>query len=128
MTALKSMLRALTMPILCLCQMAGVCQAQDKAKNTFGKVSPADFVLPSTPIIDSNANAVILSDFGSVHFVGNKKGWFSHVFKKDTRIRIVNRKGFGAATITIYLRGQEENAEVLGDIRASSFNQENGQV
>jgi hypothetical protein len=116
------------MPILCLCQMAGVCQAQDKAKNTFGKVSPADFVLPSTPIIDSNANAVILSDFGSVHFVGNKKGWFSHVFKKDTRIRIVNRKGFGAATITIYLRGQEENAEVLGDIRASAFNQENGQV
>src|SRR5580658_898806 len=111
MTALKSMLRVLTMPILCLCLMASLCQAQDKAMNTFGKVSPADFVLPATPIIDSNTNAVILSDLGSVHFVGNKKGYFSDVFKKDTRVRIVNKKGFGVATITVYLRGQDENAE-----------------
>jgi hypothetical protein len=116
------------MPILCLCQMAGVCQAQDKAKNTFGKVSPADFVLPSTPIIDSNANAVILSDLGSVHFVGNKKGNFSDVFKKDTKVRIVNKKGFGVATITVDLRGQDENAEVISNVQASAFNLENGQV
>jgi hypothetical protein len=116
------------MPILCLCLMVSLCQAQDKAKNTFGKVGPADFVLPASPIIDSNASAVILSDVGSVHFIGNKKTWFSHIFKKDTRVRIVNRQGFGAATITIYLRGQDEDAEVISNIQASAFNLENGQV
>ena len=55
---------ACLMTFLCLCLSVTFCVAQDKAKNTFGKVTPADFNLPANSIIDSNANAVILSDVG----------------------------------------------------------------
>jgi hypothetical protein len=105
-----------------------LCHAQDKAKNTFGKVGPADFKLPSAPIIDSNASAVILSDLGSVHFIGNTKSWFSHIYKRDTKITILSKKAFEAATVTIHLYGQDEDAEKVSNIQASAFNLENGQV
>ena len=66
--------------ILCLCLTALTSLAQDKAKNTFGKVSPADFNLSTTPIIDSNASASYPADRGEVHYIGNKKGWFWKVY------------------------------------------------
>ena len=103
--------------------------AQDKAKNTFGKVTPADFVLPSRSIIDSNANAVILSDAGDVHFVGNKEGWFSYVYKRQTRIKLLNKKAFELATVKLYLYGAADgDHEVLSKVEASAYNLENGQV
>ena len=53
---------------LLLCLQQNYCLAQDKSKTVFGKVNPADFVIPASSIIDSNANAVILSDkIGRAH-------------------------------------------------------------
>lgn len=117
-----------TLAILCLCLSQSYCSAQEKSKVPFGKVTPADFTLPSSPIIDSNANAVILSDIGEVHFIGNKTGWFSPVLTRHTRIKILNKKAFDAATIQIYLREQGEYADKADNIQASTFNLENGQV
>jgi hypothetical protein len=115
--------------LLCLCLSATFCVAQDKAKNTFGKVSPADFNLPSKSIIDSNASAVILSDVGDVHFVGNKEGWFSYVYKRQTRIKILNKKAFALATVSIDLYGEKGgDDETLSKVEANAFNLENGQV
>ncbi|HEX3934112.1 MAG TPA: DUF3857 domain-containing protein, partial [Puia sp.] len=115
--------------IVCLCLTQNNCAAQDKSQVQFGKVSPADFVIPASPIIDSNTNAVILSDIGSVHFVGNKHSWFSYVYKRQTRIKILNKKAFGdLATVTIPLYKQDDDPEKVDNLFASTYNMENGQV
>jgi hypothetical protein len=103
--------------------------AQEKSKVQFGKVSPADFILPTSSVIDSNANAVILADIGSLHFVGNKRDWFSHVFKKQTRVKIINKKAFDLTRvkIPIYILNNGD-AEKVDNLTASTFNLENGQV
>lgn len=114
--------------VLCLCMLSLCSSAQDKAKHTFGKLLPGDFALPSSKIIDSNASAVILYDIGDVHYVGNKEGWFSYVYKRQTRIRILNKKGLEYATVDIPLRGGSDHPEVLSRIEAITYNLENGQL
>jgi hypothetical protein len=97
----------------------------------FGKVSPADFNLPANPIIDTNADAVVLADVGSVHFVGNKHNWFSYVYKRQTRIKIINKKSIvDLATQKVVLYGSEkdESVETLSAVAATTYNLENGQV
>ena len=119
---------ALSAIILCLCLTALTSNAQDKAKISFAKITPADFILPNTPIIDSNANAVILSDRGEVHYIGNKNGWFSYVYTNLTRIKILNRKGIDLATVKVTLLGQDEQAEQLKMVYGATYNLENGQI
>ncbi|HWB94016.1 MAG TPA: DUF3857 domain-containing protein, partial [Puia sp.] len=102
--------------------------AQDKAKHTFGKLTPADFTLPASKVIDSNADAVILFDIGDVHYIGSKTGWFSYVYKRQTRIRILDNKGLDLATIGIGMHGGSEHADVLSKVEATTYNLENGQV
>jgi len=116
---------------LCLCFIQSYCIAQDKSNVQFGKVSPADFNLPSNPIIDSNTDAVILADVGSVHFVGNKHGWFSYVYKKQTRIKIINKKSIedvATQKVVLYGSDKEEGVETLSAVAATTYNLENGQV
>ena len=111
-----------------LCLLRNYTFAQDKTKGQFGKVSAVNFSIPSSSIIDSNTNAVILSDVGSVHFIGNKNNWFSHVFKRQHRIHILNKKAFALATVMIPLRIQADNGEKVDRLTASTYNLENGQV
>jgi hypothetical protein len=119
--------RRLPFIILCLFGLQNILHAQDRAKARFGKVSPADFTLPNSPIIDSNANAVILTDAGATSFVGNEQGWFSYVFKKHIRIKIINKKAFDLATVKIPYY-TEESAQKLDNLAASTYNLENGVV
>ena len=126
-------LTGLLLPIvwLCLTLPQNYCSAQEKLKGQYGKVISGDFSTPPSAIIDSNANAVILSDIGSVHFVGNRSNWFSYVFKKQTRIKILNKKAFDLATIHIRLFTLDEDPEHIehvDNLSASTFNLENGQV
>ncbi|HMI60812.1 MAG TPA: DUF3857 domain-containing protein, partial [Puia sp.] len=97
----------------------------------FGKVSPADFELPASPIIDTNTDAVILADIGSVHFVGNKHNWFSYVYKRQTRIKIINKKSIedlATQKVTLYGSDNDERIEILSGVAATTYNLENGQV
>lgn len=126
MTGLRPLNRILS--IVCLCLFNNLCSAQDKAKNTWGKISPADFTLPARSFIDSNADAVILADEGSVRYVGGKSGWFSYVYTRQTRIRIINKKALDLATVSIDLYGREENIEKLGKVEASTYNIEGDKV
>jgi Domain of Unknown Function with PDB structure (DUF3857)/Domain of Unknown Function with PDB structure (DUF3858) len=121
---------ACLMPVLYLCLLQKPCFAQDrdKVKHTLDKISPADFVLPSTPIIDSNTHAVILSDQGEVHYIGNDKDWFSCVYTRQTRIRILHKTAFDLATVSIDLYGEDEKLEKLSHVAAVTCNIENGQV
>ncbi len=114
--------------LLFLCLTQNYCFAQEKLKNGSGSPVPADFGTLASPIVDSNTNAIILSETGSVHFIGNTKGWFSHVFRKSTRIKILNKKAFDLATVKIHLYTQGDDAEKMDNLTASSFNLEDGKV
>ena len=101
--------------------------AQDKSNVKFGKVSPEDFA-PKTYSIDSNANAVVIADIGSSKIVGNNKGWFSIEFKRFRRVHLLNKNGFDIATEEIELYSDGKNEEKLSDIKAVTYNLENGKV
>src|ERR1700754_5224975 len=116
---------------LCICFIQSYCIAQDKSNVQFGKVSPADFNLQSNPIIDTNTYAVILADVGSVHFVGNKHNWFSYVYKRQTRIKIISKKSIedlATQKVLLYGSDKDERVETLSGIAATTYNLENGQV
>jgi len=102
--------------------------AQGKINMKPGKVAVQDFTLPASAVIDSNTNAVIISDLGITDFTGNTKGWFSYIFKRKTRIKILNKKAFELATVKIPLYVHDEDKEVLSDVMAVTSNLENGQV
>jgi hypothetical protein len=102
--------------------------AQDKTPVKFGKLVPEDFILPSSPAIDSNTSAVIIADVGVTTFKGNANGWVSYVFKRKTRIRMLNKKAFDLATVKISLYTDGEEKEKLEDVAATTYNLENGVV
>jgi hypothetical protein len=102
-------------------------RAQDKHVRELSPVSPADFASSSFPTNDSS-DAVILADIGEVHFIGNEHSWFSYVFQRHTRIKILNKKAFDLATVHIRLYRPSDDPEKLDKLVASTFNLENGQV
>jgi transglutaminase-like putative cysteine protease len=101
--------------------------AQDKSNAKFGKVSPEDFKT-TVYSIDSNASAVIIADIGSTEMAGNNKGGFSLQFKNYRRAHILNKSGYGIGdvTIPIYTSGNAE--EELINLKAVTYNLENGKV
>ena len=101
--------------------------AQDKAPINFGSVSMADFNTSSS-LIDSNTNAVIIADIGSTTFEGNSKGWFTYIYKRQRRIKILNKKGFDLATVEIALFKNDDSQEKAEKITAVTYNIENGKV
>ncbi len=101
---------------------------QDKTKSTvkFGKVSPDDFTVSQS--LDSGASAVIISDIGNSVIVGNIKGWFSLLYKRTKRIKIISKNGFDAAKIEIPLYSSGTAEETLDELKAYTYNLENGKV
>ena len=111
--------------ILFLCLPQRYCAAQDKSKIQFTTPSPGEFKASGTA---DSSGAIILSDYGSVHFIGNNKGWFSHVYQRHTRIRILDKKAFHLATVELRLFARNDDAEKADNITAASYNFENGAV
>ncbi|HSN61188.1 MAG TPA: DUF3857 and transglutaminase domain-containing protein, partial [Ferruginibacter sp.] len=103
--------------------------AQDKLNIKFGKVKTEDFNVQSL-LIDSSTNAIVIADVGNSKFIANpNEQTFSLIFKQKKRIKIFNKKGFDAATITIPLYvGNNSNQEKLDDLDAYTYNLENGKV
>ncbi len=128
MISLKPLAYCMSLLCLCLFNIPSFAQDRDKVKHTLDKVTAADFVLPANPIIDSNTHAVILSDQGEVHYIGNRQDWFSYVYTRQTKIKILDKTAFGLATVEVDLRNVEDHADVLGSVIASTYNIENGQL
>jgi hypothetical protein len=122
---MKSKSLYIALAFLCISIFAS---AQDQLNIKFGKISPSDFDLQQNNIIDSNTNAVIIADIGSSSFIGNKKGWFTLVFKRHTRIKILNDKAFDLATVRIPLYIKDDDLEKVVDLKAVTYNLENGKV
>jgi hypothetical protein len=101
---------------------------QDKIDLRFGNISPNDFALETSPVIDSNTNAVILSESGSTNFIGNENHWFSYVYKKQVRIKIINDKALDVATVKIYLYGRGDKKDKLTDLKATTYTMEDSKI
>lgn len=104
--------------------------AQDKLPIKFGKVTAQDFDVES-PLIDSGTNAVVVADVGVSEFMANTSDLtFSLIFKEKKRIKILNKNGFDAATITIplYVSTSGGGEERLEELKAYTYNLENGKV
>ena len=110
--------------ILCVYHL----HAQDKTNYKFGKITAADFNL-SVAKLDSNANAVIISDIGSTSFEGNTKGFFTLVFTHYMRVKIMNKNGFdiGSHSILLY-HNDEGEVEKISSLKGSTFSLENGVI
>ena len=103
-------------------------RAQDKLDIKFGKVTPADFSL-SAEKFDSGANALIIADIGKTNFEGDNNGFFTLVFTRFLRVKIMNKNGLdaGSRRIVLYRNGSED-VEKLTSLKGVSFNLENGNV
>jgi hypothetical protein len=112
------------------CFWGAHCLAQDKHVRELSPVSAADFAPISSPVTDSSG-AIILADIGQVTFVGNENQWFSYVFQRHRRVKILNKKAFNdLATVLIGLHHSSEGQEQdkLDRVSGSTYNLENGQV
>src|SRR4051812_40131467 len=78
--------------------------------------------------IDSNANAVVLSDLGAAAVEGNDKGWFSISFTHHRVVHILNKNGYDEAEVEIDLYTEGDVEEKLDNIKAVTYNLENGKV
>jgi transglutaminase-like putative cysteine protease len=103
--------------------------SQEKLTFKFGKLDKEDFEIKSS-LIDSNTNAIVVADVGKSEFRANaSEQTFSLFFKQKKRIKILNKNGFDAATITIPLYvSNDGTAEKLEELKAYTYNIENGKV
>ena len=92
----------------------------------FGKPDPKD--LTAAPFAsDSAAAAVVLCDYGTTRFQ-LKEHSFQLVTDRVTRIKILRKAGYDAATVLVPLYHRGANEERLTDLRGVTFNLVNGQV
>ena len=92
----------------------------------FGQVDPKD--LTAAPFAgDSAAAAVVLCDFGTTRFeyVNND---FLLVSERTTRIKILKKAGYEAATVKVPLYHQGENSEKVSSLRGLTTNLVGGKV
>lgn len=102
--------------------------AQETSPYTkFGKITSEE-LQKKIYSVDSNANAVVLSDIGDAAVEGNTKGWFSISFTRHRVVHILNKNGYNEANVEIelYTNGQEE--EKLDGVKAITYNLENGKI
>jgi hypothetical protein len=103
--------------------------SQEKIPITFGKVVPADFILPKSPLVDSSSGAVIIADVGNVEFAGTQLvNSFSYVLRSQIRIRIIDKRAFDLATVRIGLNGRGKYADRIDSLQASTYNLVDGKV
>ena len=99
---------------------------QDSLYAEFGKILPADFH-PSSPVVDSDADVVILQDVGRTELEGRPEGW-KVKYMHYRRLLIRNKNGFDAAKIGITFNPYRNGFGKLASLRASTYNLEGGKI
>lgn len=100
--------------------------AQEKFDIKFGKVSAEDFNL-SKYNFDTAAGAVYIADKGNSEFDGDNDG-FRLIFRRQVRIKILNKNGFDAANFLIPVLRTHYGDHKLEKLSASTYNLEDGKV
>jgi hypothetical protein len=101
--------------------------SQEMPSIKFGKVSEADLRNRSYAI-DTGANAVVIANVGTTKIVGNSKGFVSLESREYKRIHILKNAGYDLATVEIPLYKEDDLEEELKDLKAVTYNLENGKV
>src|SRR5215216_1266351 len=107
---------ARSIPVLIFLLLQNYLSAQEKVELKFGKISPADFDLSSRKF-DASAGAVYIADIGSTEYEGGSKGWFTMVYTRHVRIKILNKNGFDAASFAISLYKKNSDEERLDKLK-----------
>lgn len=111
---------------LSLCCIIAI--SQNIRNEKFGTIKVEDFN-PTSPVIDEDAAAVVLSDVGSSEFVGNNNGWFTLKFKLHKKVLIRKRTAFDEATLKLTLyNASYDTEEKLEGVEAATYNLVNGQI
>jgi len=103
--------------------------AQGKEVAPDAAVSSKDFIVPNSPVVDSNTTAVILHDIGSIRFVGDRNGrGITYEYIEKVRLKLIKRSAFDAATVSVLLYGDDEYRDKFELLKASTYNIENGKI
>jgi hypothetical protein len=114
--------------IVCLCISLTFVKAQDFENMKFGEITPTDFLV-TAPAFDSGANAVIIKDFGNTEYIGNESGFFSIVFKRFIRVKILNKNGFRVANFRVLIPDYNNRQySKIKDVKGLTFNLVNGTI
>ncbi len=116
-----------TLFFTCSLLFTQILHAQKGVKYKFGDIKASDFNIAAYAI-DSSAAAVILADIGSSDFEGNNKGSFSLLFKNYRRAHILSKNGYAIADVEIPLYTNGTLEEELQNLKAVTYNLENGKV
>ena len=92
----------------------------------FGQIDPKD--LTAAPFAgDSAAAAVVLCDYGASSFQYNNND-FQLLSERTTRIKILKKAGYEAATVEVPLYHRGERTEKITSLRGTTYNLVDGKV
>lgn len=116
------MIRLLMLSLLLLAQLTT--HAQDFP---FAGITHEELDLKNT-VIDSNANAIVLKEFGTAKFqLSNDESGLVIVFNYHVRVKIFNKQGYAQGNITIPQRIYGDQEDKISDINAVTVNYIDGQ-
>src|SRR5688572_4603349 len=117
---MKALLTGVCLTIL----ISQACAQKSPVK--FGDIPMADMTMTSYDK-DSSAAAVVLVDYGEAYIQSNAGG-ASMTFERHIRIKILNKEGteWANAIIALYKSGSAE--EKVSNLKASTYNLENGKI
>jgi len=105
----------------------GCVTAQNKPSAKFGKISPADFDL-SQSTVDPDAGALVIADIGESHYEGVNIRGMRLMYNHYKRAKILKKSGFAIADVTIPYFSNGTYGQKIYDLKANTYNLENGQV
>ncbi len=106
--------------------LSGLAMSQKKSEARFGRVSAEDFKTTRYDL-DTSAAAVIIADIGSSSFESGND-WFIQVYQRYKRIRILKKSAYDEANVTIYLHQEGNQEERVSNLKAVTYNLEDGKV
>jgi transglutaminase-like putative cysteine protease len=105
--------------VTCFYLLALSAHAQDF---NFGAITYDDYEF-NKKNIDSNANAVVLKEFGTAALqIDDATGRLMLMFDYHVKIKIYNKEGFNQANIVIPTYKDDTREELIKNIKASTFN------
>lgn len=94
----------------------------------YGKITGDDVDLKNT-ILDSNANAMVIKEFGTASMKVDEGGGNLFIdFQYHVRIKIFNKNGFDNGNIVIPLRIYNDNLDQIYELKATTINFVNGRL
>ncbi|WP_320051883.1 DUF3857 domain-containing protein [uncultured Acetobacteroides sp.] len=103
----------------CLC--AGT-RAQDSAYE-FGRHTKEEFEMKSYAK-DPSAEAVVLHDIGSSHFLFNDRG-LNIIFERRMKIKVLSKAGIKWAQLAIPYYADDQGSECIEEVKGNTYNFEN---